>query len=140
MGFRFRKSVKLPLGVKLNISKNGVGVSAGVKGIRKSTSPTAQVRTTYSIPGTGLSYTKSSGNIKKGSEAMTDILYGLSIGGGLYYVRTNSNDEAIWEHTALPHVWKTYSGAEKAKVRIASQSGAHKGKTIEIVSFRHKEQ
>ena len=36
MGLRFRKSVKIAPGVRLNIGKKSVGVSAGVKGYRKS--------------------------------------------------------------------------------------------------------
>jgi hypothetical protein len=32
MGFRIRKSFKLFPGVKINVSKKGLGVSAGVKG------------------------------------------------------------------------------------------------------------
>jgi hypothetical protein len=54
MGFRFRKSIKLgPF--RLNLSKNGVGVSAGVKGARVGVGPRG-VRTTLSAPGTGMSY------------------------------------------------------------------------------------
>lgn len=33
MGLRFRKSVKIAPGVRLNISKKSVGISAGVKGV-----------------------------------------------------------------------------------------------------------
>jgi tetratricopeptide (TPR) repeat protein len=36
MGFRARKSIKLAPGVRLNLSKTGVGVSAGVGGVRYS--------------------------------------------------------------------------------------------------------
>lgn len=32
MGFKFRKSVKIAPGVKLNINSKSVGISAGVKG------------------------------------------------------------------------------------------------------------
>lgn len=34
MGFRIRKSFKLFPGVKVNVSKKGLGISAGVKGFR----------------------------------------------------------------------------------------------------------
>lgn len=37
MGFKFRKSIKVAPGVKVNLSRKGVGVSAGVKGARVST-------------------------------------------------------------------------------------------------------
>lgn len=34
MGFRIRKSFKIAPGIKLNLSKKGLGMSAGVKGLR----------------------------------------------------------------------------------------------------------
>ena len=46
MGFRFRKSIKLGKGVRLNLSKRGVGMSFG-------------------IPGTGISYSTNSGRKRK---------------------------------------------------------------------------
>src|SRR5436190_12244342 len=39
MGWSFRKSVKILPGVRLNLSKRGVGVSAGVRGFRVSSGP-----------------------------------------------------------------------------------------------------
>lgn len=54
MGIRFHRSIKLLPGIRLNISKKGVGVSAGVKGYRVSVGPSG-VHRTMSIPGTGLS-------------------------------------------------------------------------------------
>ncbi len=57
MGFRYRKSIRLGSGVRLNLSKRGVGISFGVKGFRVSSGPTGG-RVTVSIPGTGLSYAK----------------------------------------------------------------------------------
>lgn len=57
MGFRFRKSVKVAPGVRLNIGKKSAGVSIGGKGggvsINSKTGATARV----SAPGTGVSYT-----------------------------------------------------------------------------------
>jgi Protein of unknown function (DUF4236) len=55
MGFRFRKSIRLAPGVRLNFGKRGMSISAGVKGA----SVTLGSRGTYanmSIPGTGVSY------------------------------------------------------------------------------------
>jgi hypothetical protein len=55
MGFRFRKSIRLAPGVRLNFGKRGLSISAGVKGA----SVTLGSRGTYanmSIPGTGISY------------------------------------------------------------------------------------
>ena len=56
MGWRFRKSVKLPLGFRINFSKTGIGYSWGMKGYRKTVTANGRLRTTYSIPGTGISY------------------------------------------------------------------------------------
>jgi hypothetical protein len=52
MGFSYRKSVKLPGGVRLNLSKRGPSLSAGTRGARYSTR--SGVRLT--LPGTGLSW------------------------------------------------------------------------------------
>ena len=55
MGFRFRKSVKIAPGIKVNLSKSGASVSLGRKGITTNVSQRG-IRNTYSIPGTGISY------------------------------------------------------------------------------------
>jgi hypothetical protein len=53
MGWRFRRSLKLGP-VKLNFSKSGIGVSAGVRGFRVGTDAKGRTYTAVSIPGTGL--------------------------------------------------------------------------------------
>lgn len=63
MGFKFRKSIKVAPGVKVNVTHKGVGVSAGVKGARISTGPSGS-RITTSIPGTGISYEQRIGKKK----------------------------------------------------------------------------
>lgn len=57
MGFRFRKSVKLGGGVKLNFGKRSAGVSFGGKHGGVSINSRSGVRARTSIPGTGISYT-----------------------------------------------------------------------------------
>ncbi|SDK07685.1 DUF4236 domain-containing protein [Natronincola ferrireducens] len=57
MGLRFKKSMNLGKGVRLNLSKSGVGLSGGVKGFRVGVGPRG-IRTSTSIPGTGISYVK----------------------------------------------------------------------------------
>ena len=69
MGFRFRKSFKIAPGVRLNIGKKSVGISAGVKGARVSVNSSGRKTTTVGIPGTGLSYQKTE---KIGGHAATD--------------------------------------------------------------------
>lgn len=58
MGLRFRKSVKIAPGVRLNIGKKSVGVSAGVKGYRKSINSSGRVTTSIGTPVAGVSYVK----------------------------------------------------------------------------------
>ena len=59
MGFRFRKSLNLgPF--RVTLSKSGLSYSAGVKGLRVTKTASGAVRTTASIPGTGISYVKQS--------------------------------------------------------------------------------
>lgn len=55
MGFRFRQSIRLFPGVRLNFSKTGTSVSIGGKGATTNISNRG-VRNTVSLPGTGLSY------------------------------------------------------------------------------------
>lgn len=55
MSFRFRRSIKIAPGVRVNLSKSGASVSMGARGASISTGK----RGTYAnvgIPGTGLSY------------------------------------------------------------------------------------
>lgn len=65
MGVRFRKSVNLGGGFKINISKSGVGYSWGTKGFRVTKKSTGGTRTTASIYGTGLSYVSETGKKKR---------------------------------------------------------------------------
>lgn len=58
MGLRFRKSVKIAPGVRLNIGKKSVGISAGVKGYRKSINSSGRVTTSIGTPVAGVSYIK----------------------------------------------------------------------------------
>ena len=56
MGFRYRKSIRLGGGFRINISGSGVGYSWGVPGYRITKTANGKIRQTASIPGTGLSY------------------------------------------------------------------------------------
>lgn len=65
MGLNFRKSINLGKGFKLNIGKKSVGISGGVKGARVSISSSGRKTATFSIPGTGLSYSVNLNNLFK---------------------------------------------------------------------------
>lgn len=60
MGFNFRKSFKAgPF--RINLSKSGIGYSVGGKGFRLTKKAGGGFRTTSSIPGTGIRYTRDIG-------------------------------------------------------------------------------
>ena len=63
MGLSFRKSITILPGVKVNVSKSGLSLSAGIGGLHGSINTKGQVRGTASLPGTGVRYTKTK-NIK----------------------------------------------------------------------------
>ena len=94
MGFRFRKSVNFgPL--RVNLSKSGVGYSVGGKGFRVTKKANGGVRTTASIPGTGISYVKeTSGRSRAGTSQHTNqpnqkskLPYALlAVAGGLWVI------------------------------------------------------
>ncbi len=55
MGFSYRKSIRLgPF--RINASKAGVGWSVGTRRVRTTVTPSGRRYTTFSVPGTGLSY------------------------------------------------------------------------------------
>ena len=57
MGWRFRKSIKLIPGVRLNLSKTGVSTSIGRPGATVNIRG-RRVRDTVGIPGSGVSYSE----------------------------------------------------------------------------------
>lgn len=66
MGMKFRKS-KSSGPFRVTVSKSGLHTSVGGKGFRVGVGTNGKVRTTVSIPGTGISYTRTSGSNKKSS-------------------------------------------------------------------------
>lgn len=60
MGFRVRKSFG-GKAFRVNVSKSGIGYSTGVKGFRVTKKAGGGMRTTSSIPGTGISYSSDYG-------------------------------------------------------------------------------
>ena len=76
MGFSYRKSVRLgPF--RIHASKSGVGWSVGTKGVRTTVTPSGRRYTTFSVPGTGLSYRT---DAKQG--CLVPLALGLGLGVG----------------------------------------------------------
>ncbi len=76
MGFRFRRSVRIVPGLRLNFGKGGLtSLSVGRRGITANIDAKG-IKTTFSVPGTGLSYsTKRTGQDTKNGKTPT-------VGGG----------------------------------------------------------
>lgn len=55
MGLRINKSINIG-GLRVNLSKSGIGFSAEVPGFRVTKTADGKIRKTVSIPGTGISY------------------------------------------------------------------------------------
>ena len=61
MGLRFRKSIKVAHGIKVNLNKKSLGLTLGGKGIHHTVNSSGRRTSSVGIPGTGLSYVSSSG-------------------------------------------------------------------------------
>ncbi len=57
MGLRFRKSIKICKGVRVNFGKTGASLSVGTKGFHKTFHTSGKVTTSVGIPGTGIYWT-----------------------------------------------------------------------------------
>jgi len=60
LGLRFRKSIKIAPGVKINLGKKSAGISFGAKGVSYSVNSSGRRTSTIGIPGTGISYSTTS--------------------------------------------------------------------------------
>jgi len=79
MGFSYRKSIRLgPF--RINASKAGVGWSVGTRGVRTTVTPSGRRYTTFSVPGTGLSYRTDS---KQG--CLVPLALGVGLGSSLLW-------------------------------------------------------
>lgn len=65
MGWRFRKSIRIVPGVRLNLGKKSTGISFGGKGFRYSINSKGRRTKSIGIPGTGVYFTESSSKKSK---------------------------------------------------------------------------
>jgi len=78
MGLRFRKSVRLLPGVKINLSKSGISTSVGKSGATVNIGRRG-VRGTVGMPGTGLSYSTTLAKGGKGARGRPRISWAFII-------------------------------------------------------------
>jgi hypothetical protein len=70
--FRVRRTVKIAPGIRLNINKRSVGVSAGVRGARGSINSDGRSTRSIGVPGTGLYYRSQTGPRGRGRAGPVD--------------------------------------------------------------------
>ena len=103
MGFRFRKSINIGGGFKINLSKSGVGYSWGVKGCRVTKKAKSGFRSTASIPGTGISYTydthKYRNNAKGNTRSKNSTRYSYNL-----IAENNTYDTQVIENNAATQI------------------------------------
>jgi hypothetical protein len=80
MGFRFRKSIKLLPGIRINLSKSGISTSIGVPGATINVGKRG-TRGTVGMPGTGVSYSEQLSSPERGTN--TPDPKPLTVGGVL---------------------------------------------------------
>ena len=78
MGFRFRRSVRIAPGVRVNFGKRGTSVSLGGHGVTENISKRGR-RTTYSLRGSGLSYTTKTTKASGCGCAIPMMLLGIAV-------------------------------------------------------------
>jgi hypothetical protein len=121
MGLRFRRSVRLFPGVRLNFSGSGISTSIGGRGGHV-TYGHGHVRTTFGIPGTGLSWSSvsrhSPGQPRAGNiGCMTVIFVGL-----LVWIIVPSSLHQIRPENSPPSVSLTKSAPVLASVSPAART------------------
>lgn len=101
---RFRKSVSICKGVRLNFGKKGVSISAGVPGFRKTYNfNTKKTTTSVGIPGTGIYYVDTSGPSKKKEEKKSGGFFSDLFGGSQSNSAPASNNASVYRNNPSPH-------------------------------------
>lgn len=71
MGLRFRRSLRIAPGLRLNFGMRGVSATVGPRGAKLTVGPSGS-RVTTSLPGTGLSATQKIGGARRGEDPTTN--------------------------------------------------------------------
>lgn len=127
MGLRFRKSISIIPGVKLNIGTNGMSVSAGVPGFRKTFHTSGRVTTSVGIPGTGLYYVDTDNTRTQNSQRRTTRQQALPSGsGGVNYIPENPNNNYSESRSSASHDNAISASERVEQLDINSLKSIHK--------------
>ena len=107
--FRFRRSFKIAPGIRWNLGKRSSSISFGGKGFHYTVGGPRGSRTTVGIPGTGLSYTETSGHSSRSPDGNTgcagclgQIILFILIVGGISMCTRSEKDTAAAKSKASP--------------------------------------
>lgn len=114
MGLRFRKSVSLFPGVKLNFGTTGMSVSTGVPGFRKTFHTSGRVTTSVGIPGTGLYYVDTKNTKRQSDRRASQSQPSRSLNSSL---ETQRHDSSAGSQASYD-VWDAYSSANDETERV----------------------
>jgi hypothetical protein len=133
MGFRFRKSIKILPGIRLNVGKRGINsVSVGGRGATTNIGKHG-THTTYSIPGTGISYRTGSHN--SGSNSTGVGCCALSFFGfiALAFLNTfaHHDDNALKAAGVEPSAVTTVESLPTPVARLADKNSAIEADALE---------
>lgn len=105
MGFKFRKSITIIPGVKLNIGSKSAGISIGGKygGVSFNTRTGTRVRA--SVPGTGISFTEKVGGNRSVSKSQVKSNHNFDLEEAQNYVRIIHESALICKDTTNPEVF-----------------------------------
>lgn len=101
MGWRFRKSIKILPGIRLNFNKNSTSVSIGSKSAGITVNSKTGVTARTSIPGTGLSYSEKISKPKKNTAPAKKSSIPLNERVKQMYVQQAQNDLRIIKESAF---------------------------------------
>ncbi len=122
MGLRYRKSINLGGGFRVNLSKSGISYSWGTKGYRVTKTVDGKTRQTLSIPGTGISYvtenSKSSASFSHDVDRRKSLYKGIDLSSGKEVLNYTNLDSGI------------YNDAIKSAIR-----GRRVAKALNIINF-----
>lgn len=114
--FRFRRSVKILPGVRLNFNTKSTSMTFGGKGFTKTVSSTGRVTNTIGIPGTGIHYTEveKPGRVQhKAQSISTQVLPNVTSNTGSKI----SNKVSV---SKIPHGFKPLFKAKEKTVSMVS--------------------
>ena len=100
MGLRFRKSIKIAPGLKINLNKNSVSATVGTRGAHYTINSKGKKTASVGIPGTGLSYTSTSGSSSSNSRTSQNKINALPPDN-----TTSNNDKKWYQKTGWIIFW-----------------------------------